>query len=130
MTGNEQLTVLMVLFGGFICLVALIRFWPLKKEEKKNTALIYLKLKVLTGEITELGEMELRKDVAVLTAVGYEIALLSELVYYTENKIRPCKKMFVIFNNSEPNHYAELITKQLITLNADVIFYKPVIVKQ
>lgn len=38
--------------------------------------------------------------------------------------------MFVIFNNSEPNHYAELITKQLITLNADVIFYKPVIVKQ
>lgn len=130
MTGNEQLTVLMVLFGGFIFLVALIRFWPLKKEEKKNTALIYLKLKVLTGEITELGEMELRKDVAVLTAVGYEIALLSELVYYTENNIRPCKKMFVIFNNSEPNHYAELITKQLITLNADVIFYKPVIVKQ
>lgn len=130
MIDNEQLTVLLILFVGFICLVALVRLWPLKKEEKKNSVLIYLKLKMLTGEITELSEMELRKDVAVLTALGYEIALLSEVVYFTENNIRPCKKMFLIFNNSEPNHYVELITKQLITLNADIVFYKPVIVKQ
>ncbi len=130
MIDNEQLTVLLILFVGFICLVALIRLWPLKKEEKKNSVLIYLKLKMLTGEITELSELELRKDVAVLTALGYEIALLSEVVYFTEKNIRPCKKMFLIFNNSEPNHYVELITKQLITLNADIVFYKPVIVKQ
>ena len=85
---------------------------------------------MLTGEITELSELELRKDVAVLTALGYEMALLTDLTYFTENNIRPCKKMFLIFNNTEPNQYAELITKQLIALNADVIFYKPVIVKE
>ncbi|MBS1512816.1 MAG: hypothetical protein JST86_18380 [Bacteroidetes bacterium] len=130
MIDNEQLTVLLILFVGFICLVALIRLWPLKKEEKKNSVLIYLKLKMLTGEITELSELELRKDVAVLTALGYEMALLTDLTYFTENNIRPCKKMFLIFTNTEPNQYAELITKQLIALNADVIFYKPVIVKQ
>lgn len=130
MIDNEQLIVLLVLFVGFVFLIVFIRLWPFKVKKNTSSVLKYSKLNILTGQITELDETELRTDISVLTNKGYEMVLLTELSYFTENNIKPCKKMFLILNNSEPNHFAEVITKKVIVLNADVIFYKPVIVTE
>ncbi|MBI3720466.1 MAG: hypothetical protein HY252_17950 [Sphingobacteriales bacterium] len=130
MADNEQITVLLVLLIGFIILFSFIRLWPFKSEVEDIGVIRYRKLNILTGEIAELNETEMRKDISVLTGKGYEMAILSELKYFTENEIKPEKKMFLILNNSEINQFVEVVTKQLTMLNADIIFYKPVIVKQ
>lgn len=130
MIDNEQLVILLVLFIGFIGIILFIRFWPFKKEEKKVAVLKYRKLHLLTGEITELNEKELRKDISMITGKGYEMTLLSELFDITENTFHQGKKWFLILNSSEQHHPVELLTQKLVALNANIIFYRPVIVEE
>ena len=91
----------MILFIEFICLIVFIRCRPFKKEKKRISVLKYRELNLLTGEIPELTEKEMRKDISVITDTGYEMTLLSELFDIAENKIKHDGKLFLILNSSE-----------------------------
>ena len=130
MIDNEQLIILLVLFIGFICMIFFIRFWPFKKKRAKtNQYLKFRKLNLLTGEMEELSGEEMRKDISGLMDEGYEMALPDELFNVAKKEIKNGDKFFLILNSNYQHQPLELLTQKLVALNANIIFYRPVIVE-
>jgi hypothetical protein len=129
MMNDEQLLIFLFLFIGFIGLIVFIRCWPFKKEEKKHPVLKYSKLNLLTGIISELTNEEMKKDVSALLVEGYELTVLQELFDLAESKTKINNRLLLILNNDEMNQFVESLTCRLMLLNADIIFYKPIIVE-
>lgn len=125
---NDQLITYLILLLGFAAIIVFIKCWP-HKEESKNSVLKYRKLNLLTGEITEITKEEMRNDIARLIDSGYDMALPDELQNLKKLETKPAGKYFVILNYGGENDFIEMLTHKLIGLNADFIFYRPIIIE-
>ena len=77
----------------------------------------------------ELTREEMRKDILQLMDDGYEMALPDDLFDVAKKEIKNGDKLFLILNSNYQHQPFELLTQKLVALNANIIFYRPVIVE-
>lgn len=69
----------------------------------------------------------MKNDISALMDKGFDIASLKELFDFVDDKGAVDSKLFVILNYDSLNAEFEKLSYELAELNANVIFYKPVL---